>query len=57
MYSRKFKFAFHDAKDEYGLCCGFPDGMLTKIHKVNQMVHSTRVAGPAAETVDIPVAE
>mmetsp|Transcript_22847 Transcript_22847/g.43467 ORF Transcript_22847/g.43467 Transcript_22847/m.43467 type:complete len:371 (+) Transcript_22847:424-1536(+) len=52
LYAKKFKYAFHDANDEYAALCGFPEGLLNKIHQVRDFTLKT--AGTAGEVVDAP---
>ena len=52
MYAKKFKYAFHDAKDEYAILCGFPEGVLNKIQQVRD--YTLKAAGAAGEVVDVP---
>ena len=45
LFARKYKYAFHDAKDEYAAMCGYPEGLLNKIHQVQELTLVS--AGPA----------
>ena len=55
VYARQYKYAFHDAKDEYAKMVGFPDGVLNKIEQVHR--YALKSAGPAGEAAKTPAAE